>query len=93
MSLLTPNIVASVELSVLLLPIFKTKESSFVPRTINFQAKTLLRSVSRFLNTLYLFIRAISGVVIGKVTYFRQCDNKKKSFINILKSKSSKIEP
>ena len=106
LSILTPSNVTSAELSILFLPIFKTKESSsFVPRTINFpgfafieflmnQVKTLFRSVSRFPNTISNSLLELYKVLLS--AKLRTSDNvitKNKSFVNVLKSKGPKIEP
>ena len=105
---LTPSNVSSVELSVLFLPISKTKESSsFVPRTINWnlpgfafnelmlnQAKTLLRSDSRFLNTNSNSLLELYKVLSSaKLHTSDNLITKNKSFMYILKSKGPKIEP
>ena len=108
LSILTPSNVTSAELSILFLPIFKTKESSsFVPRTINWnfpgfafiefllnQVKTLFRSVSRFPNTISNSLLELYKVLLS--AKLRTSDNvitKNKLFINVLKSKGPKIEP
>ena len=106
LSILTPSNVTSAELSILFLPIFKTKESSsFVPRTINWnfpgfafiefmltQVKTLFRSVSRFLNTISNSLLELYKVLLS--AKLRTSDNMiKNKFINVLKSKGPKIEP
>ena len=89
----------------LFLPIFKTKESaSFVPRTINWNlpgfafnelmlnlARTLLRSDSRFLNTISHSLLELYNVL--SLAKLHTSDNviKNKSFINILKVRILKL--
>ena len=100
LSILTPSNITSVELSILFLPIFNTKELSFfVPRIINWnlsgfafnelmlnQAKTLLRSVSRFLSTIPDFVLEPQKVLSSaKVHTSDIVITKNKLFTNILK--------
>ena len=106
MSILTPSNVTSVELSILFLPIFKTKESaSFVPRTTNlnlpgfafnelmFNQTQTLRSDSRFLNTISDFLLELYIVLpLAKLHTSGNVTTKIKSFLNILKSKGPKIQ-